>query len=75
MNALYHPRRGPAQPRTPTEGEIQHAAYFLWEEAGKPAGRDLELWLEAKERLRHRAAPTHASSPPRDAQPAHPLIR
>jgi len=37
----------------PTEPEIQHAAFLLWEEQGRPAGRDLEIWLAAKERLKH----------------------
>jgi hypothetical protein len=35
------------------EHAIQHCAYFLWEELGRPQGRDLEIWLAAKERLRH----------------------
>ena len=38
----------------PTELEIQHAAYLLWIENGRPAGRDLEHWLAAKEMLCHR---------------------
>lgn len=38
----------------PTEAEIQHAAYLLWIENGRPEGRDLEHWLEAKELLCHR---------------------
>ena len=41
----------------PTESEIQHAAYYLWLENGRPEGRDLENWLAAKELLRHRHAP------------------
>ena len=40
------------------EQEIQHAAYLLWEEAGRPPGRDLEFWLTAQERLRH-TVPAH----------------
>ena len=40
--------------REPTEAEIQHAAYLLWVENGRPVGRDLEHWLEAKEMLCHR---------------------
>lgn len=40
--------------REPAEREIQHAAYLLWIEAGRPEGRDLEFWLEAKEMLAHR---------------------
>ena len=38
----------------PTEQEIQHAAYLLWIENGRPDGRDLEHWLAAKEMLCHR---------------------
>jgi hypothetical protein len=38
----------------PTEAEIQHAAYLLWVEDGRPEGRDLEHWLTAKEMLCHR---------------------
>lgn len=38
----------------PTEAEIQHAAYLLWIEQGRPQGRDLEHWLAAKEMLCHR---------------------
>jgi len=43
-----------ASPPEPTEAEIQHAAYLLWIENGRPEGRDLEHWLEAKELLCHR---------------------
>jgi hypothetical protein len=38
----------------PTEAEIQHAAYLLWIESGRPAGRDLEHWHAAREMLCHR---------------------
>jgi hypothetical protein len=27
---------------------IRHAAFILWEEAGRPEGRCLEFWLEAE---------------------------
>ncbi len=37
----------------PTEEEIQHAAYYLWLESGRPTGSDLENWFAAKELLRH----------------------
>jgi hypothetical protein len=40
--------------REPTEAEIQHAAYLIWIEDGRPKGRDLEHWLTAKEMLLHR---------------------
>jgi hypothetical protein len=38
----------------PSESEIQHAAYLLWIENGRPEGCDLEHWLAAKEMLCHR---------------------
>ena len=38
----------------PSEAEIQHAAYLLWIEDGRPEGRDLQHWLAAKELLLHR---------------------
>jgi hypothetical protein len=47
-----------ALPLEPTEAEISHAAYLLWEEHGRPVGRDLEFWLSAQERLRH-TVPAH----------------
>jgi len=50
--------------REPTEMEIQHAAYLLWVENGRPDGRDLEHWLMAKEMLRLR--------PGRDSKTGHP---
>lgn len=40
--------------REPSELEIQHAAYLLWIEAGRPEGKDLEHWQTAKEMLSHR---------------------
>lgn len=43
----------------PTEAEIQHAAYLLWIENGRPEGRDHEHWLEAKELLCHRHGRDH----------------
>ncbi len=62
----------------PTESEIQHAAFYLWEEQGRPCGRDLEIWLAAKERLKHRlAAPAGRTRGPgkaavRPVRPIHP---
>jgi len=38
----------------PTEAEIQHAAYLLWIENGRPEGRDFDHWMAAKEMLCHR---------------------
>jgi hypothetical protein len=47
-------RKAPVTLREPTEAEIQHAAYLLWVENGRPEGADLEHWLTAKEMLCHR---------------------
>ena len=47
-------RKSTPLPHEPTELEIQHAAYLLWIENGRPEGRDLEHWLAAKEMLCHR---------------------
>ena len=52
----------------PTEAEIQHAAYFLWIERGRPAGSDLENWFAAKELLRH-----HHGRTPHHGRRAAPL--
>lgn len=38
----------------PTEAEIQHAAYLLWIEDGRPEGSELEHWMQAKQMLVHR---------------------
>jgi fructose-bisphosphate aldolase class II len=34
------------------QDEIARRAYLLWEEAGRPQGRDAEIWLEAETRAR-----------------------
>lgn len=74
-----NPRSHPSHPPEPAEKDIQRAAFFLWEEAGRPAGRDQEFWFAARERLLHRAPvrklPSLASSRTRNAQPAWPGIR
>lgn len=36
----------------PPRDEIAAGALFLWEEEGRPQGRDLDLWLLAELRLR-----------------------
>lgn len=50
--------KSPIHVTEPTEREIQHAAYFLWEEAGRPEGHDLEIWFAAREILKHRVPAT-----------------
>ena len=34
---------------------IRTRAFFLWVEAGKPANRDWEFWLQAEDAVRERA--------------------
>ena len=65
MNKKYIP------PHEPTEAEIQHAAYLLWIDEGRPEGRDREHWLAAKELMAHHHGRTlestrgpHAARPP-----------
>jgi hypothetical protein len=58
--------RSPASvPFNPSEEEIRKHAYFLWKEEGSPAGRDLDLWLRAKELVRHHAASRSSRATPR----------
>lgn len=47
----------------PTDEKIRTRAYYLWETDGKPAGRDWEYWLKAKEQLEHEITGTNGSSP------------
>jgi hypothetical protein len=46
---------------TLNEAGIDRLAYQLWENAGRPAGRDLEFWLAAEAQAR--AAATQPSAP------------
>lgn len=39
----------------PSEDEIKARAYQLWEQAGKPEGREEEFWLQAEQALREQA--------------------
>jgi Protein of unknown function (DUF2934) len=48
-------------PKSPVNQTIAERAYCLWEQAGRPAGRDEEFWLRAESEL---AAPAHASGVP-----------
>jgi DUF2934 family protein len=36
----------------PTERRIRRRARELWEQAGRPAGRDLEFWFKAEQEFR-----------------------
>ena len=35
-----------------TQHEIKARAQELWEQSGRPAGRDLEFWLQAEEEIK-----------------------
>jgi len=37
----------------PTEQEIRERAHRLWEQAGKPEGREDEFWRAAEQQLRN----------------------
>jgi hypothetical protein len=37
----------------PTKEEVIHRAYELWEQAGKPEGRDKEFYRQAEQELRN----------------------
>ena len=43
------------------EADIGRLAYQMWENAGRPAGRDLEFWLAAEAKVRMSATATVAS--------------
>lgn len=42
---MHDPERGDLTPL------VRDRAYFLWEEAGKPAGREHEFWAVASEEI------------------------
>ncbi len=42
----------------PTKEEIIHRAYELWEQAGKPEGRDDEFYHQAERELRDKDKPS-----------------
>lgn len=46
--------KNPAPPATiipPTQEDISRRAATLWENYGRPGGRDVEIWLEAERQL------------------------
>lgn len=51
---------------THSEAEIARVAHQIWEDEGRPEGRDREHWRQACERLGVQADPAHA---PRPVQP------
>lgn len=45
------------QTMTVDEASVSRVAYQLWENAGRPAGRDLEFWLAAEAHVRSSTKP------------------
>jgi hypothetical protein len=53
------------------EQAVRETAYFLWEQAGRPEGREQEYWYRALERhLRQRNADGAMGSKPRSTHQA-----
>ena len=50
-----------------THPDIAKRAYELWEHAGRPAGKDVEYWLQAESEVSQQQRP--ARSPKAAAQP------
>lgn len=72
MNRSHHPAPTHFEP---AEADIQRCAYFLWQEEGRPEGQDLNIWLTAKELLRHRRASHRKELAQRQPAPAGPRRR
>jgi hypothetical protein len=49
-----------------TEAQIRELAYTIWEQEGRPEGKDLEYYFRAKQMLEEREA---ASSPAKEPVP------
>lgn len=43
--------------REPARDEIAKAAYYLWEQQGRPQNQDVQLWLQAETQLRQSPSP------------------
>jgi hypothetical protein len=62
----------------PNHDDIARSAYHLWEQSGKPAGREVEFWLAAEALLRSPARRVQSRRPARSAPrsaPAAPSAR
>ena len=62
-NAKSHLKSNPnpSSAAAPTDEQIAALAYSIWEQEGRPEGRDLEHWRAAEAQLRQTSAP---SGPP-----------
>lgn len=47
---------------TANQASVSRLAYQLWENAGRPTGRDLEFWLAAEGQLRPAARPASSAA-------------
>jgi Protein of unknown function (DUF2934) len=48
------------------EALIRERAYIIWEQSGRPAGRDKDHWFQAAKEVTAKA-PRNSASRPRDA--------
>ncbi len=56
----------------PTHEEISHKARELWENYGRPAGRDEEIWFEAERALQTAATAPASAESTKDTTPPQP---
>ena len=49
--------------QNPTKDQVIRRAYELWEQAGKPAGRDEEFYRQAEQDCGTRTNPRHYAPP------------
>ncbi len=59
----------------PTEEQIKQLAYALWEQEGRPDGKDLEHYLTATRILEEQEAAQRRASAPQPAVPTTPSPR
>jgi len=65
------------QPPHPSHDDIAFLAHQMWEKNGRPAGKDVEFWLQAEQWLLASAQPpapaasqvTRSAPPPRSKSP------
>ena len=68
MNDTVYPPTTELGGSQATQEEISRRAQQLWETSGRPADRDVEIWLQAERELRSEAsaaAPVESSVPER----------
>lgn len=56
--------------KKPTEQELREAAYYLWEQEGRPDGKDFDHWIRANAELGRAAAVSKATKSAADKSPA-----